>query len=77
MNYIQLVLKNDQEIDELFADDKESINESDNLIEGNENIKTEFLLQSEIQNTKVTQSINNEEEEKTNESDENLKLKHQ
>ncbi len=74
MNYIQLVLKNDQEIDELFADDKESINESDNLIEGNENIKTEFLLQSEIQNTKVTQSINNEEEEKTNESDENLKL---
>ena len=54
MNYINLVLKNDKEINELFSEEEENINTVDKLnFSTNSNKKTELLIVIRVANVVV------------------------
>ena len=78
MNYINLVLKNDKEINELFSEEEENINTVDKLnFSTNSNKKTELLITPEDKNIKSNTDIKNDEEEnkKKYEDDESKLIK--
>ena len=71
MNYLQLVLKNDKEINEIFSEGEDISNELDKLTPlENVNKQNELLIDSENQNPEQNISTNKDEEEKSNDDEE-------